>query len=179
MGIYVSLKKQSFWVTIVGISLLVITVLNLSYPRATTLLGNTLILAFGTAAGSLLLGSFLAFLLFRTDLPGSYAWILLMIFPIFIPLPIFAGLWKSTLGVQGLLATFTGTVFSAGMIPAVATHTIASLPWVILIVGLGFRTVEAELEEPALLECIPMRLIDMSEALIISCNTVLWSGQQN
>ena len=159
MGIYVSLKKQSFWVTIVGISLLVITVLNLSYPRATTLLGNTLILAFGTAAGSLLLGSFLAFLLFRTDLPGSYAWILLMIFPIFIPLPIFAGLWKSTLGVQGLLATFTGTVFSAGMIPAVATHTIASLPWVILIVGLGFRTVEAELEETALLETSPLHVI--------------------
>lgn len=113
---------------------------------------NSFLLVALTLAVALPLGTQLAALVFRTDLPAAAWWRALVILPLFIPLPVFAGLWKATLGTQGLLTVLTGKAWDMGLLPAAATHAVAALPWVVLVVGLGLRSVEPELEEAALLD---------------------------
>lgn len=113
---------------------------------------NSSLLVAATLAGALPIGTVLAALVFRTDLPAAAWWRALLILPLFIPLPVFAGLWKATLGTQGLFTVLTGAAWDMGLLPAVATHAVAALPWVVLVVGLGLRSVEPELEETALLD---------------------------
>lgn len=134
-------------------------------------------------------GVFYAVLIYRTDVPLRSLWRFLVVLALFVPLPLLASAWQATLGSGGLLPTiaaewFPGTsspfdawntrptddpdVNATGLVwkpwayglPAAAwVHAVAALPWVILIVGHGLRWVEPELEEEALLNASPARVL--------------------
>jgi len=99
------------------------------------------------------LGTLLAWLLWRTDLPGRKFLLGLLGVMIFVPLYLQAGAWQAGFGDQGwfTLAVNTST-WLAGWRGAIWIHSMAALPWVVGIVGIGFRLVEPELEEQALLD---------------------------
>jgi iron(III) transport system permease protein len=125
--------------------------------RLLALAGNTLGLVAGTIAVALPLGVVGAILLYRTDLPGRPLWRFLTVLSLFVPLPLFTSAWQATLGTTGLfpVAGWRTPVVGAppwaqGLGAAVWIHAVASLPWVVLLVGLGLQWVERELEEDAL-----------------------------
>jgi iron(III) transport system permease protein len=108
-----------------------------------------------------------AVLLYRTDLPGRGAFRLLALLTLFVPLPLFASGWQAVLGSGGWLplplwnaarpseSAFTSggsswTPWGQGVGSAVWIHAMAGLPWVILLCGVGLRSVERSLEEDAL-----------------------------
>ena len=72
---------------------------------------------------------------------------------IFVPLYLQAGAWQAGFGDQGwfTLAANTST-WLTGWRGAIWIHSHAALPWVVGIVGIGFRLVEPELEEQALMD---------------------------
>src|SRR5260370_15592951 len=71
-------------------------------PRLLTLLGNTLLLLAGTLALALPAGTALAFLIYRTDLPGRGLFRTAVLLTLFVPLPLFASAWQAVLGGGGL-----------------------------------------------------------------------------
>jgi iron(III) transport system permease protein len=72
---------------------------------------------------------------------------------IFVPLYLQAGAWQAGFGDQGWFTLMTNTsVWLTGWRGAIWIHSLAALPWVVGIVGIGFRLVEPELEEQALLD---------------------------
>jgi len=121
--------------------------------RTWTLALNTLFLSAATCAISLPLGTVLAWLLVRTDLPGRRAGLLAVGLMLFVPLYLQAAAWQAGFAVQGwwTLGWQTG-VWLTGWAGAIWVHAMAALPWVALLVGAGFGLVEAELEEQALLD---------------------------
>ncbi len=122
-------------------------------PRTAGLLGNTLLLSAATLVLSLPLGTLLAWLLVRTDLPGRRAALLLLGLMPFVPLYLQAAAWQAGFGMQGWYTLgFNGPVLLDGWAGAIWVHAVAALPWVVLIVGAGFWLVEPELEEQALLD---------------------------
>ncbi|MDA7979636.1 MAG: ABC transporter permease subunit [Pirellulales bacterium] len=115
---------------------------------------NSLLLVGGVVAIAVPLGTFLAVALFRFDIPFRRLWIALSVLQIFIPLYVYGAAWRSTLGLTGWAHDS-----SLGRIPwlmldgwsgAIWTHAAASVPWVVLILGIALRYVEPELEEDAL-----------------------------
>jgi iron(III) transport system permease protein len=73
---------------------------------------------------------------------------------LFVPLYLQAAAWNAGFGQRGWLASlepFSNLVLE-GWPAAIWIHGIAAVPWVVLIVGLGLRQVEPELEEEALLD---------------------------
>ena len=75
---------------------------------------------------------------------------------LFVPLYMWAGAWDAGFGIQGwhTLATnphLAREPWLSGWRGAVWIHAMAAVPWVALIVAAGLRSVEAELEEDALL----------------------------
>lgn len=144
-------------------------------PRSALLARNT----FGLVAGTLLvtvpLGTLVAFLLYRTDLPLARLWRGLVVLTLFVPLPLFATAWQAALGTGGWLpaapwatAPFAEALegevrplwkpWAQGVGAAVWIHAAAGLPWVILIMGQGLRWVERDLEEDALTAAGPWRV---------------------
>jgi iron(III) transport system permease protein len=133
--------------------------------RTWSLVLNTLLLSGATCAISLPLGSVLAWLLMRTDLPGRRAGMLLLGLMLFVPLYVQAAAWHAGFGVQGW---FTRVVSLPGGLEqwtllegwraAIWVHSMAAVPWVALIVGLGLGLVEPELEELALLDGSPRQV---------------------
>jgi len=133
--------------------------------RTWSLALNTLLLTGATCAISLPLGSMLAWLLARTDLPGRRAGMLLLGLMLFVPLYVQAAAWHAGFGVQGW---FTQAVDAPtwleewtlleGWRAAIWIHSMAAVPWVALIVGLGLILVEPELEEQALLDGSPRQV---------------------
>jgi iron(III) transport system permease protein len=113
-------------------------------PRLAVLARNTAWLLAATLAVSLPAGIALAVLLERADLPGRRALVVLVILALFVPLPLFVAGW------QVAWPGFLGGVWSAALL-----HGLVAVPWVMLIVGLGLRSVEPELEDDALLERPP------------------------
>ncbi len=99
------------------------------------------------------LGTLLAWLLWRTDLPGRKFFLALLGVMIFVPLYLQAGAWQAGFGDQGwfTLAAHT-SAWLAGWRGAIWIHSMAALPWVVGIVGIGFKLIEPELEEQALLD---------------------------
>ena len=113
----------------------------------------------GHLAVSLPLGTALAWLLVRTDLPGRRMALLVLGLLPFVPLYLQAAAWQAGFGPQGwcTLAS-SGPAWLQGWPGAIWIHAMAAVPWVVLIVGAGLRLVEAELEEQALLDGSPRQV---------------------
>src|SRR5262245_28281370 len=108
---------------------------------------NTALLLRGTIALALPLGTAFALLLERTDLPGRRVVAVLLVLPLVVPLPILLSGWQA---VREWLPSAEWTPWATGLGACVVLHALAGFPWVVLIVGLGLRAVERELEEDAL-----------------------------
>jgi iron(III) transport system permease protein len=121
--------------------------------RTLSLLWNTLLLSGATCALSVPVGTLLAWLLWRTDLPGRRFFLGLLGVMIFVPLYLQAGAWQAGFGDQGWFTlAANSSAWLTGWRAAIWIHSLAALPWVVGIVGIGFRLVEPELEEQALLD---------------------------
>jgi iron(III) transport system permease protein len=132
--------------------------------RLLSLASNTFLLIAGTLALALPLGIGTAILLFRTDLPFRKTFRFLIVLALFVPVPLLVSAWQSTLGSSGWLPIAfwedrPGQPWTSGMGPAIWVNSLASLPWVIVLVGHGLTWVERELEEDALLLVGPVRVL--------------------
>jgi iron(III) transport system permease protein len=142
------------------------------WQRLVQLARNTLLLAAGTIALALPAGTAFAVLLYRTDLHLRHLLRSLAVLALFVPLPLLTSAWQAALGTGGWLPSaiwtwippddpdyspsgITWKPWGLGMGPAIWVHALASLPWVILIVGQGLTWVERELEEDALMDSGP------------------------
>lgn len=130
-------------------------------PRAAGLAITTLQVAGGAVAIALPLGTILAALVTRTNLPGRRFFIAAWCVLLFLPLYLQASAWDSGFGLQGWFTQWRAVpaarpeVWLAGLSAAIWLHALAAIPWVMLIVGQGLRQAEAELEEQALLDTSP------------------------
>jgi iron(III) transport system permease protein len=130
-------------------------------PRAAGLAITTLQVAGGTVAIALPLGTLMAAIVTRTNLPGRRLFIAAWCVLLFLPLYLQASAWDSGFGLQGWFTQWRAVpsarpeVWLAGMSAAIWLHALAAIPWVMLIVGQGLRQAEAELEEQALLDTSP------------------------
>lgn len=132
--------------------------------RLASVCQNTFWLVLGALAITVPAGILLAGLLYRSDLPGKDWWRGSLFLTLLIPLPLFASAWQSVLGTGGLLpfplwnqrslpsvaeTNLVWTPWGQGIGSAIWIHGLAGLPWFILLVGLGLRSVEGNLEEDA------------------------------
>jgi iron(III) transport system permease protein len=95
---------------------------------------------------------FLALLLFRTDVWGRGLLLGALGIVLFVPLPLYATAWLGALGNAGRMQLIGTQPILMGRTGAAIVHALAGLPWVVLLAGVGLRTVEPELEESAELE---------------------------
>lgn len=116
--------------------------------RLASLAANSVLLTGGVLAITLPLGTLAAALLYRTDLPYRRLFRFLALLPLFVPLPLFASSWQ----IVASLGAWTPPHPELGS--AIWMHSIAALPWAILLIGQGMTWVERELEEDAL-TCVP------------------------
>ena len=105
------------------------------------------------------LGLVISLLLFRTDAFGRRLLLGLITLAAFIPLPLHATAWLGALGNAGRLQALGWQPILVGRHGAAFVHAMAALPWVVLIAGMGFCAVEPELEESALLDHGPLRVL--------------------
>src|SRR5262249_49079221 len=132
--------------------------------RVLWLAGNTAILCGATCLLAVPAGTLLAVLLFRADLPGRRLFLALLVLILFVPLPVMVSSWQGFLGAGGLLpirlwVSGEDRPWATGWGPAIWVHTVAAVPWVVCIVGLGLRWVEAGLEEEAVVELPGPRVV--------------------
>ena len=143
------------WLAVLAAALVTVLVLA-GDSRARVLAANTMLLAGATATASVLVGAPLACLIARTDMAARRTAATALLALLFVPLYLQAAAWQSGFGVQGWYTLAVGGPLPlAGWRGAIAIHTAAAIPWVVLIVGLGLRLAEAELEEEALLDASP------------------------
>ncbi|HEY4232468.1 MAG TPA: ABC transporter permease subunit [Lacipirellulaceae bacterium] len=146
-------KSWLFAVLFLGVAAATFSQLDLRVGR---LLLSTAWLVAGVELLALPLGVLLAVALTKTDVPGRRAAKLLITAMLFLPLYMFTGAWDAGFGIQGwhTLATnphLAREPWLSGWRAAVWIHALSAVPWVVLIVAAGLRTVEAELEEDAVL----------------------------
>ena len=126
-----------------------------SDSRVWTLVRNSLLLAAATCVISLPIGTLLALLITRTDLPGRRAFAVLIGSLLLVPLYLQAAAWDAGFGQLGWFSLSRGQLAEPlldGWRAAIWIHSMASVPWVVAIVGVGLRLGKAELEEEALLD---------------------------
>ena len=146
--------------------------------RGWWLAANTVRLAVVTCALAVPLGTALAILLFRTDLPGRRTLLSVLAWLLFVPLFLQVGAWQAGFGLQGwqTLAGM-GPAWLEGFRGAAWVHAAAAVPWVALIVGIGLRTIRPELEEAALLDASPLEVlwhVTLPHVAPLLLATVLW-----
>ncbi len=125
-------------------------------PNTTPLVLNSLGLTLETLAISVPVGTALAWLLVRSDLPGRRAALWVIGLMIFVPIYLQASAWQAGFGQEGWYSRGeTGRPWLTGWYAALWVQTLAAIPWIVLIVGLAMRTVEPALEEQALLDGTP------------------------
>ncbi len=128
--------------------------------RLLQLASITILLVAGTLSLALPTGILGAVLLYRSDMPLRAPLRFLTIVTLFVPLPLFASAWQATLGeVQGWTAAAVWSPWARTLPAAIGIHAVAALPWVVWIVGFGLGWVERELEEDALLDAGPWRVL--------------------
>jgi iron(III) transport system permease protein len=159
--------------------------------RLASLATNTVQLMLGSVALSVPIGTIASVLIYRTDLPGRRFFQFLTILALFVPMPILVSAWQSALGAGGWLpidfwipaassgpdVSPMGTMWKPwvqGRAAAIWIHFLAGLPWIILIVGIGLRWVERELEEEALLSVSPWRVL--WHVTLPRCRTAIWAA---
>lgn len=129
------------------------------WDRPLTLAFETIRLIVATLAIALPLGAFLGFVIGRTDLPGRGALRTLMILSALVPMPLHAIGWLGALGNAGRSQLFGGQPLIQGWLGAAFVHAMAALPWVVLITEVGFRSVDPDLEDAALLDLPAWRVV--------------------
>src|SRR5436190_19197212 len=123
---------------------------------------NTLQLAAATLGLALPTGVLLAVLLWRTDVPGRRLALAMLTAMLFIPLYLQAAAWDAGFGLQGWFSVQQGNLQFPplfGWRAVIWIHALAAIPWVVLIVGVGLRLIEPELEELALLDMSPWQVV--------------------
>jgi iron(III) transport system permease protein len=147
-------------------------------PRLAELAKNSAILACGTLAVVLPLGTLGAILLFRTDLPARGLFRFLAMLTLFVPLPLVTAAWQMAL--SGMFHGSGGTTFRPqGFLSAIAIHSVVALPWVVVLIGLGLSWVEPELEEDALSFASARRVllrVSLPRALPAVLLAALWTA---
>lgn len=124
--------------------------------RLASLVRNSAMLVAGTLVISLPLGTAAAVVIARTDVPGRRVAAAGLGAMLLVPVYLQAAAWQAGFGLQGWITlNWDYGVWLAGMPAAVWIHGLAAIPWVALIVGVGLRLVEPELEEQALLDASP------------------------
>lgn len=151
-----SSRTSTGWKWLCGAFLLATLLLAiLTTGRTHTLILNSMYLAFGTMVISLPLGTVLAWLLCRTDVPGkSIAWSAVIV-SLFLPLYIHVAGWDSGFGQQGWFqyaGRFQSIPILSGWRGAIWVHAMAAIPWVTLLIAVTLRTMVPEWEEAALLD---------------------------
>lgn len=123
--------------------------------RARTLgiLSNSLLLAVSVAGSAALVGTPLAWLLTRSDLPGRRIWTVLACLPLAVPSYVAAFVWISALGPGGLAARALGP-WSASFLPNIYGFagawillSLLTYPYVFLSVRGAFLRMDPALEE--------------------------------
>lgn len=165
------------WGVLCALTVAVLLPSILTEPRFAQLTWNTLRLVGMVCLLTVPAGSLLAFLCQRTDLPGRRTIAFALGLALFIPLYLQAAAWQAGFGWDGWYTVLAGSqsrpapglgsadrlswapiatgALVEGWRGAVLVHCAFALPWVVLIVGLGLRQVEGELEETALLDTTP------------------------
>ncbi len=128
-------------------------------PRSLRLALESLGLVAGAVGLAVPLGTLLAVLLARTDLAGRNLWLVLLSLAAFVPLPLHATAWLGAFGNAGRQQAFGLAPILVGRFGAAVVHALAALPWVVVLVALGLRAVEPELEEQARLEMSSIRVL--------------------
>jgi iron(III) transport system permease protein len=167
--------------------------------RFALLARNTLLLLGGVLLLAVPAGVAGAVLLYRTDLPWRRAFRFATILTLFVPLPLFASGWQAALGTGGWLPLVAWSTpppddpevsavrplpwkpWAQGLPAAVWVHAVAGLPWVVLLVGQGLRWVERDLEEDALTDAGPGRVlwwVTLRRALPAVGAAALWVALQ-
>jgi iron(III) transport system permease protein len=116
-------------------------------------------LVLATELLALPIGIPLALFLFRTDLWGRRALLALLALAAFVPMPLHATVWLGAFGNQGRSQMFGAAPILVGWPGAAFVQAMAAIPWIVLLAGVGFRTVEPELEEAALLDLPAWRVL--------------------
>ncbi|CAN5748578.1 N/A [soil metagenome] len=113
---------------------------------------ETVRLVLATEAIALPVGITLAIFLFRTDIWGRRFLLTLLALAVFIPMPLHAAGWLGGFGNAGRSQAIGAEPILYGWTGAAFVHAMASIPWVVLLTGVGLRKVEPELEESAWLD---------------------------
>jgi iron(III) transport system permease protein len=162
-------------------TLLAIALAAAAWPdaeRTWGLVANTARLVAVTCAIAVPLGTTLAFLLTRTDLPGRQALFVALAWLLFVPLYVQVGAWQAGFGQQGWQTLFGfGRPWLVGWQGAIWVHSAAAIPWVAIIVGFGLRATPPEYEEQALLDASPLRVffrVTLRKAAPLVVTAALW-----
>ncbi|MCU0959381.1 MAG: ABC transporter permease subunit [Pirellulaceae bacterium] len=130
--------------------------------RVWLLAGNTGLVAVGTCVVSVPLGTLLALLLCRTDLPGRRCLAYLTLALLFLPVLVHAAAWEAALGKLGWYMGAGATLPRPplrGWGAVAWIHGLWAAPWVTGLVAAALAGQARELEEAALLEAGPWTVV--------------------
>ncbi len=165
-------SPRGYLATLTVLLLLVAAFATLHGARTGRLALNTVFLATATVAISLPIGTVMALLLARTDLPARRLFGCLLAGFLFLPLYVQAGAWQAALGVDGWLTPLTGgQALVSGWRGAIWVHAAAAVPWAVILIAAGICFVDRELEEQALLDATPWQ-VARQVTLRLSAGTV-------
>ena len=180
---------RSAW-TLTGralISLLLLAVAWLSWDiaadeRVRGLAINTLQMVFGSIAVAVPIGTLLALLLVRTDLPAKKFTTLALTILLMVPLYLQAAAWESGWGRLGWYTMSPDNPqepLLTGLAAVVWIHGIAGIPWVTLIVAAALWYSDSQLEDEALLDASSLRVVGqvtLRRAAVAILVAALWVG---
>jgi iron(III) transport system permease protein len=133
-----------------------------SAPREQLLVMRSVYLAVATCALALPAGAVLAVLLVRTDVPGRKAALFLLAAMLFTPLYLQTAAWDAGFGRQGWFSAITRSITApplTGWRAVIWIHVMAAIPWVTLIIAAGLSRIDPDLEEAALLDASPAKVL--------------------
>ncbi len=158
----VSHKNSLFWaIVLIGLGIAGLSVVD---HRISSLLWGTASVAVPVTLLTLVISSLLATLLGKTDVWGRSIAILILGSVLLLPLHQVVSGWLAALGYRGWFLTFlfgkaSKYVFLEGQLGAILVHTAAATPWATGLLAIALRTCHRPLEEQALLEVSPLRVL--------------------